>query len=124
MPEYTEKKCPKCGQKLRFPENIGGMLMATGITARNPNYEDTKSPAHQANVMTSVMLAEFSIIGVLFIDIFLIIALDIDVFGFLSSIFGSGNFMVGIAITGLVFQWFIAGIVVWSGIRSLSKPDA
>jgi tRNA(Ile2) C34 agmatinyltransferase TiaS len=24
----TEKKCPKCGQRLRFPENIGGMLMA------------------------------------------------------------------------------------------------
>ncbi len=23
----TEKKCPKCGQKLRFPKNIGGMLM-------------------------------------------------------------------------------------------------
>jgi len=22
------KKCPKCGQQLRFPEDIGGMLMA------------------------------------------------------------------------------------------------
>lgn len=28
MTDYTEKKCPKCGQKLRFPANIGGMLMA------------------------------------------------------------------------------------------------
>jgi DNA-directed RNA polymerase subunit RPC12/RpoP len=28
MTDYTEKKCPKCGQQLRFPENIGGMLMA------------------------------------------------------------------------------------------------
>jgi DNA-directed RNA polymerase subunit RPC12/RpoP len=28
MNNYTEKKCPKCGQKLRFPNNIGGMLMA------------------------------------------------------------------------------------------------
>jgi DNA-directed RNA polymerase subunit RPC12/RpoP len=28
MSDYTEKKCPKCDQKLRFPKNIGGMLMA------------------------------------------------------------------------------------------------
>jgi len=28
MTEYTVKKCPKCGQQLRFPNHIGGMLMA------------------------------------------------------------------------------------------------
>lgn len=28
MTDHTEKNCPKCGQKLRFPKNIGGMLMA------------------------------------------------------------------------------------------------
>ncbi len=28
MTEYTEKKCPKCGQQLRFPKNVGGVLMA------------------------------------------------------------------------------------------------
>ncbi len=28
MTEQTEKKCPKCGQQLRFPKNVGGMLMA------------------------------------------------------------------------------------------------
>ncbi|TKB26861.1 hypothetical protein FCL47_06660 [Desulfopila sp. IMCC35006] len=28
MTSHTEKKCPKCGQKLRFPNDIGGMLMA------------------------------------------------------------------------------------------------
>ncbi len=28
MNDHTVKKCPKCGQQLRFPENIGGMLMA------------------------------------------------------------------------------------------------
>jgi len=27
MTDYTEKKCPQCGQLLRFPDNIGGMLM-------------------------------------------------------------------------------------------------
>jgi len=28
MTDNTLKKCPKCGQQLRFPEDIGGMLMA------------------------------------------------------------------------------------------------
>jgi DNA-directed RNA polymerase subunit RPC12/RpoP len=28
MSEFTEIKCPQCGQKLRIPRNIGGMLMA------------------------------------------------------------------------------------------------
>jgi hypothetical protein len=28
MIDYTEKKCPKCDQMLRFPKDIGGMLMA------------------------------------------------------------------------------------------------
>lgn len=28
MTDQTVKTCPKCGQQLRFPENIGGMLMA------------------------------------------------------------------------------------------------
>jgi hypothetical protein len=102
---------------------IGGMLTATGVTARNPNYEDTKSPAHQANVMTSVMLAEFSIIGVMFADIFLTIGTGIDFFGMIADFFGPGNMMVGMSIIGLLVQWIIAGVLVWSGIRYLSRPD-
>jgi hypothetical protein len=101
---------------------VGGMLVATGITARNPNYEDTKSPAHQANMMASVMLAEFSIIGVMMVDIFLAIGLNIDFFGILRSIFG--NAMVGITVTGLIVQWTLAGLLVWSGIKYLSRPES
>jgi hypothetical protein len=102
---------------------IGGMLMATGVTARNPNYEDTKSPAHQANIMTSVLLAEFSIMGVLFADIFLTIGTGIDFFGIIANLFGPGTMMIGVSVIGLVVQWTIAGILVWSGIRYLSRPD-
>ena len=102
---------------------VGGMLMATGVTARNPNYEDTKSPAHQANVMMSVMLAEFSILGVLFADIFLTIGTGIDFFGMIANFFGPGNMMVGVSVLGLIVQWTIAGILVWSGIKYLSKPE-
>jgi len=28
MEKYTVQQCKKCGQKLRFPHKIGGMLMA------------------------------------------------------------------------------------------------
>jgi sarcosine oxidase delta subunit len=28
MSDYTEMQCPECGQRLRFPKDIGGMLMA------------------------------------------------------------------------------------------------
>ncbi len=27
MSDYIEKKCPQCGQKLRFPKNVGGIVM-------------------------------------------------------------------------------------------------
>lgn len=28
MTDYIQKKCPNCDQQLRFPCNLGGMLMA------------------------------------------------------------------------------------------------
>jgi len=102
---------------------FGGMMIATGITAGNPNYEDTKSPAHQTNVMMSVMIAEFSIIGVMFVDIFASIALNIDFFGIVENLFGPGNMMIGMSFLGVLVQWMVGGILVWTGIRKLSSPD-
>lgn len=102
---------------------LGGMFIATGVTAGNPNYEDTKSPAHQANLMTSVLLAEFSIIGVMLSDIILSIVFKIDLFGIMENIFGSGNLMFGMAFLGIIIQWCIGGLLVWTGIRKLSSPD-
>jgi uncharacterized Zn finger protein len=28
MTKHIQKQCPECGQQLRFPKDIGGMLMA------------------------------------------------------------------------------------------------
>jgi predicted amidophosphoribosyltransferase len=28
MTEHTERECPECGQRLRFPKDVGGLLMA------------------------------------------------------------------------------------------------
>jgi predicted amidophosphoribosyltransferase len=41
MTNTTEKKCPKCGQQLRFPDNIGGILMACP-TCGNKFHSDFK----------------------------------------------------------------------------------
>ncbi|NHI90564.1 MAG: hypothetical protein EAX87_13670 [Candidatus Thorarchaeota archaeon] len=75
-------------------------------------------------MMMSVLLAEFSIMGVMFADIFLSLGLHIDFFGVIESIFGPGNMMFGISVFGLIVQWTIALLLVWSGIRSLSRPEA
>jgi len=102
---------------------LGGMFIATGVTAGNPNYEDTKSPAHQANLVASILLAEFSIIGVLLSDMILSIAFNIDLFGLIGSIAGPGNIMFAMAFMGIVVQWCLGGLIVWIGIRKLSSPD-
>lgn len=103
---------------------LGGMFIATGITARNPNYEDTKSPAHQANIMFSVLLAEFSILGVLFIAILSSIVFHFDFFGFIVGVFGPENMMYGMSFVGLLVQWTIGFVLLFMGVRSLSKPEA
>jgi hypothetical protein len=102
----------------------GGMLISTGVTARNPNYEDTKSPAHQTNVMISVLLAEFSIMGVMMAEMFITIGLNIDFMGLVAELFGPANLMYVMAALGLCVQWLIGGVLVWSGMRSLSRPDS
>lgn len=41
MTGHTVKECPQCGQHLRFPDNIGGILMACP-TCGNKFYPDFK----------------------------------------------------------------------------------
>lgn len=101
----------------------GGVLVSTGITARNPNYEDTKSPAHQANMVMSVMIPQFSMMIWLFVDIFVGLALGIGPFGLLETIFVGIHPMVILAFQGVLFLLFIGSVLVLSGIRSLSKPE-
>jgi predicted amidophosphoribosyltransferase len=41
MTDHTEKQCPQCGQQLRFPQNVGGILMACP-TCGNTFHSDFK----------------------------------------------------------------------------------
>lgn len=103
---------------------LGGMLISTGVTSRNPNYEDTKSPAHQTNLIISILLAEFSIMGVMMADLVVTIGLHIDLWNLVMDLFGRANFIYVMATMGLFVQWQIGCILVWAGMRNLSRPDA
>jgi hypothetical protein len=101
----------------------GGVLVSTGVTARNPNYEDTKSPAHQSNMMISVMIPQFTVMSGLFLDIILSIAFDIDVFDIFGSIVPGVHPLTFMALQGLAILLVIGCLLTVSGIRSLSKPE-
>jgi hypothetical protein len=101
----------------------GAAMIATGITARNPDYEDSKSPAHQANIMAAMLITQFSMISVLLGGIALDIALGFSIFHIIEMIFGPGLVDVGMSILGLGFLFLIGTGFVYSGMRSLGKPE-
>ncbi|MHA1587612.1 MAG: hypothetical protein ACTSV9_02430 [Candidatus Thorarchaeota archaeon] len=100
---------------------IGSSMVAIGVTARNPNYEDTKSPAHQANMMMAIMIPMSTMIGSLLFFAFLAIN-DLEVV--LESMIGPLVYRVLFALTGPTILLSVGCIFVISGIRKLSSPDA
>jgi hypothetical protein len=106
-----------------FLAAVAGVLCASGVTARNPNYEDTKSPAHQANMMMAIMIPQLGMFIWLFVDIGLSIGLNINFFGVLGDIFPGVSPIVVMGFQGLLTVLLIGAILVFSGIRSLSNPE-
>ncbi len=99
---------------------IGSSMVAIGVTARNPNYEDTKSPAHQANMMTAIAIPMFSMMGSIILLVFLSV---MDLLVVLENIIGYFGFQVLFALIGPAILLSMGSIFVISGIRSLSSPD-
>lgn len=101
----------------------GAVMVAMGATAQNPNYEDTKSAAHQTVLVTSMMLTQFTLIGPLFIDIFLTIGLDIDMFALIESVLHVNPFWFMIVIVGPSALLLVGLAMMTLGIRSLGKVE-
>lgn len=98
----------------------GASMVAIGVTAKNPNYEDTKSPAHQANIMMAMMIPIFALMAPLFADIFLsIMGLDVG----LIATFGEAGMIFLFIWAGPLFLLGLGALFVLSGIRSLSRPE-
>ncbi|MBD3407989.1 MAG: hypothetical protein GF411_17850 [Candidatus Lokiarchaeota archaeon] len=99
---------------------VGATMVAIGVTANNPDYDDTKSPAHQTNVMTSIMVPMFAIMSSI-IALIVLSILDLDIL--LEQILGPTGFGWLFALWGPMIL-IIAGIgFLWSGMRSISRPD-
>ena len=95
-------------------------MVGIGVTAKNPNYEDTKSPAHQANLMTAMMVPMF----VMMASIFLLIPMaiyDIDVA--LIVIIGELGFEMLFMSFSPIILMTIGILFVVAGIRSLASPE-
>jgi DNA-directed RNA polymerase subunit RPC12/RpoP len=58
MTDHTEKKCPKCGQQLRFPKNIGGILMACPSCGKK-FYSDFKIGGIRGNSHQGILIKIF-----------------------------------------------------------------
>jgi len=99
---------------------IGSSMVAIGVTARNPNYEDTKSPAHQANIMMAMMIPMFAMMASLFSLIALTIS-NMDVV--LEGILGVVGFEIFFTMIGPTILIIIGTLLLVSGIRSLSRPE-
>ncbi|MFW9800887.1 MAG: hypothetical protein ACFFD9_10650 [Candidatus Thorarchaeota archaeon] len=101
----------------------GAVMVSMGITAQNPNYEDTKSAAHQTVLMSAMMLTQFTLIGPLFAAIFLDIGLGISFFSVMESIFGLDGFMVVEILLGPTALLLVGALMLHLGIRSLGKVE-
>ena len=99
---------------------IGSSMVAMGVTARNPDYEDTKSPAHQANVMVAMMIPMFAMMS----SLFTLIALEITGMSpVLEGILGVFGFEMFFTMVGPAILLVVGALLLASGIRSLSSPE-
>ncbi|MFW9847700.1 MAG: hypothetical protein ACFFF4_01080 [Candidatus Thorarchaeota archaeon] len=99
---------------------IGSSMVAIGVTARNPDYEDTKSPAHQANVMMAMMIPMFAMMGSLFSLIFIAV-MDLDVV--FEAIMGVLGFEMFFMMVGPTILLVVGSLLLVSGIKNLSRPE-
>lgn len=60
MQDHIEKTCPKCGQRLRFPKNVGGIVMACA-TCGHRFHSDFKLGGVKKNTNRSMAVTLFEL---------------------------------------------------------------
>ena len=91
-------------------------MVSIGVTARNPNYEDTKSAAHHTVIMVATMLVMVSIMGPLLLDMICAMA-GINLFQYIGP-----EALVMLGSPAILFS--VGLLMMLLGTRSLSKPQA
>jgi hypothetical protein len=101
----------------------GAVMVSMGMTARNPNYEDTKSPGYQVMIMGSMMITIFSVMAPILLDLFSFLA-GFSIFDFLESAFGTIGLRLFMILSGPVCVLLVGALMMNLGTRSLSRPEA
>ncbi|MHA1917140.1 MAG: hypothetical protein ACTSUV_02375 [Candidatus Ranarchaeia archaeon] len=96
---------------------IPSIMIGVGVTASNPDYEDTKSAAFKANAMTITMSITFSGIAAIMLPVFL----DILNVPILKDLVWD-NMLILLALPA-IFLYILGTFYLTAGIRSLSRPE-
>lgn len=98
---------------------VGFSMVAIGMTAKNLNYEDTKSPTHQTNQMTEIMLPMMCLVA----SVFLVIVLSmLDLVIAMETVLGPLGVRLFFSLSGPLMIVLLGIAYVISGIRSLEAP--
>ncbi|MFX1474682.1 MAG: hypothetical protein ACFFCO_04270 [Promethearchaeota archaeon] len=100
----------------------GAAMFATGLTALNPHFEDTKSPEHIMNLMISMMTPQFLMMSP-FLLILLGAATEVPINRILVSLFGWFGEASTWAITAAIPLLVVSGLMVLLGTRWLGQPE-
>ena len=99
-------------------------MVGTGITAQNPNYENTKSPIYQTNVMTAMLLSLLPMqLGFIIADMGLGIVFHIDFVEILQSILGPIGTDIFLLLQGPLIILTIGILMMRIGSQKLSQPS-
>ena len=101
----------------------GAVMVSMGITARNPNYEDTKSAGYQLLIVSSMMIAIFSVMAPLLLDLFAFLA-GFPLFDILEATLGATGLGLFMLFTGPLCLVLIGALMMNLGVRSLSRSEA
>jgi len=114
-----------CGPLLVFAYLVmwGAVMVSMGITARYPNYEDTKSRAYGSVVLSSMMLTGFSVAAPLLLGFFGLQS-GFSIFDFVRNTYGTVGFDFFMVFTGPLCLLVVGALMMKLGIRSLSRPEA
>lgn len=98
---------------------FGSSMVAIGVTARNPNFEDVKSAAHKSNMLISMLLPIFVMVFT-FLGMMLLIMSPLG--AVMTSIMTEASFEMLVILMGPLMVTVIGALLLWAGINSLTRP--
>ncbi|MFX1582058.1 MAG: hypothetical protein ACFFCJ_07530 [Promethearchaeota archaeon] len=100
----------------------GSIIFATGVTAWNPHYENTKSPEHQMNIIITMLGVQMILIVPMIVIMFSDI-LGLPFWDLIITTVGRTGLPFAFALIGLVALFGIGGITLITGTRALARPE-